>query len=114
MIVEDTKDFHVHVDLPGVTKEALTVEVDSAANTLVIRADRENVLEEDVDTIHRRERNYGKVSRTIPIPQGADSEHAKTMFQNGVLTISFPKMAKGTNPNAPRKLEIQEAKSTSG
>lgn len=111
-IVEAPDDFHVHIDMPGVTKDALTVEVDSNERQLHIRADRESVSEEDTDYVHRRERNYGKVSRTIPIPGGADPTKAKTLFQNGVLTISFPKLA-GAIKVGPRKLEIEE-KAASG
>ena len=111
-IVEAPDDFHVHIDLPGVTKDALTVEVDSTERKLHIRADRESVSEEDTDYVHRRERNFGKVSRTIPVPQGADTSQAKTLFQNGVLTVSFPKLTGATIGS--RKLEIKEDKSSSG
>lgn len=110
-IVEAPDDFHVHIDLPGVTKDALTVEVDSTERKLHIRADRESVSEEDTDYVHRRERNFGKVSRTIPVPQGADTAKAKTLFQNGVLTVSFPKLTGATAGS--RKLEIEE-KAASG
>ena len=81
--------------------------MDSTERQLHIRADRESVSEEDTDYVHRRERNYGKVSRTIPIPGGADPTKARTLFQNGVLTVSFPKLA-GAVKVGPRKLEIEE------
>lgn len=49
------------------------------------------------------ERSYGKVSRTLRLPVGADAEHANAVFENGVLSITFPKIS---TPSTGKKLLV--------
>ena len=69
-LVESEKDFHVMIDLPGVDKADLDVLVNEGVMT--IKAHRREVIKQDIDTYHRTERNFGKVSRTIQIPHNVD------------------------------------------
>ena len=55
---------------------------------------------------YRSERSYGKVQRTLPLPKGANHDGAVAKFENGVLTVSFPKV-KGGSSDAGRKLLIK-------
>ena len=75
-----------------------------ANDTLIVKGERRQVKEEDTWTVHHRERNYGNVRRTIPIPKGADQARAQVKFERGVLSVSFPKIA-GAAGNG-RKLTI--------
>ena len=38
-----------------------------------------------------RERRYGRIERSIPLPEGLDADEARASFKNGVLTIEIPK-----------------------
>ena len=105
-IVESSDDFHVYVDLPGITKQALSVSIDQsvgANGSLRIEANRDDVNEDDTEYVHRRERNHGRVTRTLPIPQGADNHKVKTLFENGMLKITFKKQA-GDHSTASHQL----------
>ncbi len=101
-IVERDDEFVVICDLPGVKSEDLSVEVTD--NKLIIRGHNESVRESTSDIMHRKERVEGKVSRTIFLPEGANSHEATTCLKNGVLSVTFPKLRQ-TNPRI-RKLVI--------
>lgn len=90
-IVECDDSFKLIVDLPGVRQNDLIVEVSD--ETLTVRGHVESQKEEQNDIMHRRERHYGDVSRTIPLPAGANSHEATTCLKNGVLSVSMPKLS---------------------
>jgi HSP20 family protein len=102
-LVESDKDFNVHVDLPGVSDQDLDISIQD--RTLVIKAERKIVNEEDNDRVHRRERQYGKVQRRIMLPINADMDNAQVQFTNGVLNVTFPK--KEGASSGIKKLEIK-------
>jgi HSP20 family protein len=43
------------------------------------------------------ERCYGQFYRAIPLPEGVDTEQAKTRFKNGVLEIAMPVLEQKSN-----------------
>lgn len=89
-LIESETDFHVHVDLPGVAANDL--DITCANGMLTIRAERKEVHEVDTDTVHRTEKNYGKVQRNLALPRNADITNANAKLESGVLTVSFPKL----------------------
>ena len=103
-IVESGDDFHLHLDLPGV--DAKDLDVDITDTQLVIKGERRNEYTEDTDLVHRSERSYGKVCRTIALPPRANSKDASAKFENGVLHVTLPKM-QGEKISDARKLEIK-------
>ena len=102
-LVETPNEFHVQTDLPGVLAEDLDVSI--YGRNLIIKAERQHSFNIDNDYYHRRERTFGKVQRTIPIPVNADTDKSSVNFKNGVLNIVFPKGDKGSYQ---RKLRITE------
>jgi HSP20 family protein len=92
------------VDLPGVKKEDVKVEV--ADNRLTISGERKNEIEEKKENFYRSEREYGSFYRAVPLPAGVKAEEVKATFENGVLEVSVPLPVR-TRPEA-RKIEIQE------
>jgi HSP20 family protein len=92
----------VRVDLPGMSREDIKVEVTD--ETLTIEGERKHTSEQEEKGYYRSERSYGRFSRTIALPEGADATTAKAEFKNGVLEVALdlPKAA----PTSARKLEI--------
>ena len=92
----------VRVDLPGMAREDVKVEVTD--ETLTIEGERRHTEEKEEKGYYRSERSYGRFSRTIALPEGADATTAKAAFKNGVLEVALdlPKAA----PTPARKLEI--------
>ena len=102
-LIETDKDYHVHVDLPGVNAEDLDVTI--VDKYLCLKAERKYVHEENTDKVHSMERAFGTVQRKIRIPQNADVDQASVKLRNGVLSISVPKKAPAAE--SVRKLAVQ-------
>ncbi len=101
-LVETDKDFKVLADLPGVSIEDLDVSIEG--NVLVMKAERKHTHKTDTDKYHTLERSYGTVQRRIRLPKTADMANANTKFKDGVLTVTFPKLAE--LPPSSTKLKI--------
>lgn len=100
-----TKDheFCMKVDVPGMKKEDVSVEVDD--NHVVVRGERKQEKEEKKEGYFQSERSYGSFYRALPLPEGVKPEFAKAAMHDGVLTITMP-MTKVEE--TMRKLEIGE------
>jgi HSP20 family protein len=57
---------------------------------LIIQGERKLEKEEGDGGVRRTERRYGEFYRAIALPEGADAEHARAEFQNGVLHVTIP------------------------
>ena len=92
------------IDLPGLKKENVKVEITDA--NLVISGERESEAEETKEEFYRCEREFGSFYRAVPLPEGARAEDVRATFLDGVLEVSVPIPVKA----APQvqKVEIQE------
>jgi HSP20 family protein len=82
--------YHVDVDLPGVKKEDIKIDVKD--NVLSISGERnfkEEVKEEDY---YRVETRFGKFSRSFTLPENIDVENIDASAENGVLEVVIPKL----------------------
>ena len=93
------------VDLPGLKKEDVTVEVTDGH--LVLSGERKQEREEKKENVYRTEREYGRFFRAVPLPEGAKLEDVRATFADGVLEVSVPLPVRAQP--AVRKVEIQEA-----
>ena len=93
----------VTAELPGIDPEAL--EISAFRETLSIRGER-NFPETDADTTwHRRERRYGRFSRTIDLPFAIDADSVDASFRDGLLRIGLRR----PEEEKPRKIEVRGA-----
>jgi HSP20 family protein len=81
-------NFIVTVELPGIPKEEVKVEVIDEA--LVIEGERKLLNEAKEEGFFRSERTYGKFYRSIPLPKGAKADEIKADLTNGVLEVTIP------------------------
>lgn len=81
-------NFVVTVELPGIPKEDVKVEVIEEA--LVIEGEKKMVKEKKEEGFFRSERSYGKFYRSIPLPKGAKADQIKAELTNGVLEVVIP------------------------
>jgi HSP20 family protein len=93
----------VRADLPGINKDDVKVEVTD--NAITIQGERKSEHEEKKQGYYRSERSYGSFYRSIPLPEGVNSEEANATFRNGVLEITMK--APERKPRG-RQLEIKE------
>jgi HSP20 family protein len=92
------------VDLPGMKKEDVKVEV--ADGQLTIAGERKHETEEKKENFYRCEREYGSFYREIPLPKGATLNDVKAVFENGVLEVSVPLAVH--SEAKPRAVRIEE------
>jgi HSP20 family protein len=76
------------IDLPGVKKEDVAVEV--MDGSLLLSGERKTETEERNDNFFRSEREYGMFRRVIPLPEGVKTDEIKASFKDGVLEVSVP------------------------
>jgi HSP20 family protein len=89
-------DFILVMEIPGVKKEDLEVEV--KADEVRIRGKKSVDYAEDV-SVHRRERAGGQFDRTLNIPSHIDAERAKAEYRDGVLAVHLP-LAESDKPRS--------------
>ena len=95
--------FHVRAELPGMTEK--DVEITVTANALTISGEKKEEHEVKEENYYRAERSYGKFTRQVALPAGADTEQATARFKDGVLEVDVPIKA----VEAKKKVEIQAA-----
>jgi HSP20 family protein len=105
-VFEKNNRLVTRVDLPGMKKEDVKVEVTDGH--LAISGERKRETEETKDNVYRSEREYGSFYRAVPLPDGVKLEDVKASFSNGVLEVSVPLPVKAEAK--VRKVEIEEAK----
>ena len=104
-IVEKDGVLAIRADLPGMTRNDVTVEV--ADNVLTIKGERKTDVEDTRDDVYRRERTYGSFLRAFPLPEAIKPEAVKATFANGVLEVKVPMPAAST-AITPRRVEVLE------
>ncbi len=84
-IYETETGYLIALDLPGIDREALEIDVDD--NRLMVRGTRP--INETRQ--HRSERPRGKFLRTFSVPGSVDQGRIGAEYKDGVLQIRLPK-----------------------
>ena len=100
-------EFVIRADVPGLSRDDLTVEVGEDAVT--IRGERKYDHEEEREGVFRSERSYGSFYRVLPLPEGAVPDSAKANFNEGVLEIVV--QAPPQEVRRGRRIEIGQERS---
>lgn len=102
-VVETNDAYHLSMDLPGVSPDA--VDVQFADGTLRVSGRREVQSEHKDGRFHRVERSYGEFFRSFRLGSDIDPERVEASFRDGVLTIEVPK----SEARKPRQIQIRTA-----
>jgi HSP20 family protein len=91
--------FHIEMDAPGVAKEDVELTFDKGALQVTL----ERKPPEGERTSWHNERGYGKISRSVSLPETVDPNTITAELTNGVLHVTITK-----RPEAqPKKIEVK-------
>jgi len=99
---EDEKAYYIEVDLPGVKKEDINIDLND--KVLTISGERKFKKEVKQESYYKIETAFGKFERSFSIPEDADIENIEAKSENGVLEIIIPKIKKET---PKKRIEIK-------
>jgi HSP20 family protein len=94
----------VKADLPGIDPKEVSISV--LGNQLTIEGERKREEKKEEKGYFYQEVSYGKFSRTIPLPEGAEADKVKANYKNGVLEITIP----APKQLASKKVQIEVQK----
>jgi HSP20 family protein len=98
--VEETDDAYVlDVELPGVKKDAVTVDVTD--RHLVIAGER--VEKERAGRLRQRTRAVGNFRYEVVLPNRVDEDHVEASLHDGVLHVVVPKAQMSTH----KRIEVK-------
>jgi HSP20 family protein len=100
---EGKEAYYIDVDLPGVKKEDINVDVKD--NILIISGKRETKSEIKKDEYYKIESSYGKFQRSFTLPEKVDLENISASCEDGVLEVVIPKLQ--IEENSAKKIEIK-------
>lgn len=90
-ITETQDEYRVHAELPGVSKDDVTVEFEHGLLTL--RGEKKSQRDDKNEKGRRLECSYGAFSRSFSLPQDADPDRISAQFKDGVLDVVIKRQA---------------------
>lgn len=93
----------VTAELPGVNPEDIDISV--SGDSLTLSGSREPMVDMESVQYHRRERQYGKFTRTFQLPFAVEADKVEAMFEKGVLHIQLPR----AEAEKPKKISVKTA-----
>jgi HSP20 family protein len=88
-ITENASESVIVVELPGVKKEAIKINVENG--WLILNGERKSADTKEVTRVLHREIEYRPFSRSIKLPHPVDANKISAQLENGLLKISLPK-----------------------
>lgn len=106
-VKQTDKNYKVKVQLPGVKKDDIVVELDNDFMTISAEIQEEKEKKEEAEKnerYHTCEFRYGRYQRTISFDEPVKIEDSRAEYKDGVLMITVPKQE--IKERKPKKLEI--------
>lgn len=88
---ESDEGIEIWMDLPGVPREAVALELEN--HVLTVRGERPLPFPTEGQALHRVERLHGAFARSFKLPQGVQHEGITAQLRDGVLLVHLPKAA---------------------
>jgi HSP20 family protein len=100
-IHETEKEVTIDLEIPGLNKEDIKVEVKNGLLTI----SGERKMEKKTETAEGRriERHYGKFERAFSLPETVKDDAITASYQSGVLSLAIPKSEKAL----PKEIKVE-------
>ena len=108
-VKQTDNEYKVKIQLPGVNKDDIDVELDNDFMTITAEIEEEKEEKEEKEKnlkYHTCEFRYGKYQRTISFDQPIKIDESEAEYKNGILTVILPKQH--VEEIKTKKLEIKE------
>jgi HSP20 family protein len=99
-LMETDDHYRLRADLPGISKEDVSITVED--NRLTIRGERKHESKTEGENVVRSERAFGQFYRMLRLPASVNENKIKASFTDGVLSVELPK----TEKSKPKKIKI--------
>ncbi len=100
-VIEDDTAYVVTTDMPGISREEVSVTIDK--NVLTISAEPKDEVSKNERKVLRHERYSGKYSRSLRLGEDIEEDKVSAEYRDGVLRLTIPKKT----PLAPRQVEVK-------
>ncbi|MDP2320042.1 MAG: Hsp20/alpha crystallin family protein [Acidobacteriota bacterium] len=97
-LCETAEAYVLTVELPGVPREQVRIDIRDGKLTLQGRRDARVSCEQ----YHQVERGHGEFCRSVVLPQAVDTANIAAEMRDGVLTITVPKAP----DSGPRRVQV--------
>ncbi|HXG29153.1 MAG TPA: Hsp20/alpha crystallin family protein [Nevskiales bacterium] len=92
-VFEDERRLVVRLELPGMAKEDIAIEV--CDDALVVSGEKRFARESTAGRWRVMQCAYGHFRRVVPLPAPVNAEGGSATYKNGVLRIELPKRTPG-------------------
>ena len=89
-VYETPTELVIKAALPGITPDEVDIAIDG--DTLTITGEYKADEEQPGTEYHRRELHVGAFERALRLPERFQTEKAAAVFENGILTLTIPKV----------------------
>ncbi|MBI5625309.1 MAG: Hsp20/alpha crystallin family protein [Elusimicrobia bacterium] len=96
-IRETEKEYILSVDVPGLSKKDLKVEV--SEGVLVLSGKREEERESRDKGYLRQEQFHGEFRRSFMLPENVKAKEIKASYKDGLLTVTLPRSKETRKPS---------------
>ena len=100
-VFEDERRLVVRVEIPGMTKEDINIDVLNDA--LIVSGEKRFERESQDGRWRMMQCAYGSFRRVVPLPVAVKAEGAVASYKNGVLRVEIPK----AEPGKPKVVSIK-------
>lgn len=100
-VYEDEKKITVRLEVPGMDKDDIKIEVRD--NALIVSGEKRFERESESGRYRVLQCAYGSFDRVVPLPAAVLADQTKASYKNGVLKIELPK----AQPGKSNRVEIR-------
>ena len=106
-VKEDQKEYTMELAVPGIKKEFCRVNINADGNLdIAIENKMEHKDEDKKQHYLRREFSYTNYQQTYVLPEDIVKDNISAKVNNGVLTITMPKITKEEVKKIQRQIDI--------
>jgi HSP20 family protein len=98
---ETDREIYLYVELPGVKREDVKVEI--KRSVLTISGERKQEAHAEKSEFSRTERYYGKFERSFTLPETVKNDSIGANLRDGILTVTLQKTEKAI----PKQIEVE-------